>query len=55
MGQRSQIYIRYNINCVKGLIEYTLNNIDYIAENTTLMTEEEAKEFVCADYSYLFG
>lgn len=34
--------------------EYTLNNIDYISKNATLMTKEEVEEFVGADYSYLF-
>lgn len=84
MGQRSQIYIRYNINYViesqnliwdtqncyeqyrwtetetptgvnSKTVEYTLDNIDYIRENATLMTEDETKEFINADYSYLFA
>ena len=48
MGQRSQIYIRYNISGKKGLIAY-------IDSNAILMTKEEAEEFVNADYSYLFS
>ena len=36
-------------------ILYTLNNIAYIDSNATLMTKEEAEEFVNADYSYLFS
>ena len=33
---------------------YTLDNVAYIDRNATLMTKEEAEEFVNADYSYLF-
>ena len=36
-------------------ILYTLNNVAYIDSNATLMTKEEAEEFVNADYSYLFS
>ena len=36
-------------------ILYTLNNIAYIDSNATLMTKEEAEEFVNTDYSYLFS
>ena len=35
--------------------KYTLDNLDYIAENAELMTKEEAEEFIEADYSYLFA
>ena len=36
-------------------ILYTLDNVAYIDGNATLMTKEEAEEFVNADYSYLFS
>lgn len=36
-------------------ILYTLDNVAYIDRNATLMTKEEAEEFVNADYSYLFS
>lgn len=36
-------------------ILYTLRNISYIDSNATLMTKEEAEEFVNSDYSYLFS
>ncbi len=36
-------------------ILYTLNNIAYIDSNATLMTKEDAEEFVNTDYSYLFS
>lgn len=36
-------------------ILYTLRNISYIDSNATLMTKEEAKEFVNSDYLYLFS
>lgn len=36
-------------------ILYTLDNVAYIDGNVTLMTKEEAEEFVNADYSYLFS
>ena len=38
----------------EATILYTLRNISYIDDNATLMTKEEAEEFVNADYSYLF-
>lgn len=39
----------------EATILYTLRNISYIDSNATLMTKEEAEEFVNADYSYLFS
>lgn len=39
----------------EATIRYTLNNVAYIDRNATLMTKEEAEEFVNADYSYLFS
>lgn len=33
---------------------YTMENIDFINKNATLMTKDEAFDFISADYSYLF-